>query len=381
MSKQGPKSKYWVFTINNPNDDQVPCTWEPLEYGVWQKEKGESGTVHLQGYCCFNKQLFLTAVKKLHSGAHWEVRKGTHVQAKEYCQKAESRVDGPWEFGEENEALRKQGARADLLALKRKLDDGATEKELMESDGFFPVLAKYPKLVQRYKRVCGGQRSWATRVLVLWGPTGTGKSTLATQIAGPDAFWLSKPAGQTTWWDDYDGQEVVVIDDFYSWIPFDMMLRLCDRYPLNVETKGGSTPFKAKLIILTSNASPYEWYAKVTDRSAWFRRLQEFGQVEHVTPDRQRLERVVHNFTEPFGEALLQRYNVSWLGIENQLRRAALDCDEVLPPTPLVRPEVDGQEHAESYDEGCEQFFAEAQPSNEMDRWYLTTSGEHWVPL
>lgn len=34
----------------------------------------------------------------------------------------------------------------------------------------------------------------------------------------------------------YVGQPTVVFDDFYSWFPYDFILRLLDRYPLVVNT-------------------------------------------------------------------------------------------------------------------------------------------------
>lgn len=275
--------KYWVFRISNPTDDQAPASWDDLEYCVWQKEKSESGLVHLQGYAIWTGRKRLTWLKKQDESAHWEQRKGSHSQAKEYSRKVDTRIDGPWEHGEESETVRGQGKRNDLVELKRKLDEGATEKQIAEDGAFFPVWAKYGKIVQRYKRLTMPQRDWLTEVTVYWGEPGIGKTSRARHEAGPDAFWLSKPGGQTTWWDDYDGQECVVIDEFYGWIARDLMCRICDRYPLNVETKGGSTRFLAKRIIITSNLHPQYWWPRV-GLGAMSRRLQApMGKVIEMT--------------------------------------------------------------------------------------------------
>ncbi len=67
---------------------------------VWQKEKGENGTVHLQGYVAFSVRKSLATMKNVNGSAHWEVRRGTHDEAKAYCMKPESREAGPWEEGQ-----------------------------------------------------------------------------------------------------------------------------------------------------------------------------------------------------------------------------------------------------------------------------------------
>jgi len=257
---RGRQSKFWVFTLNNPESDEVPKEFLDTQYCVWQRE--EVGTPHLQGYVIFNTQKRLAWIKShCHPMAHWEPRAGTHDQAKQYCTKEDSRKAGPWETGEEPVA--EQGKRNDLLSLKRRMDEGATEAAICKSDDTFAVWAKYGKCISRYKALSGQQRTWPTTTVVYYGPPGTGKSSRALAEGGPDAFWLSKPAGQTAWWDGYYGQEVVVIDEFYGWIARDLMCRLCDRYPTQVETKGGSQPFLAKKIIITSNEHPRTWWSKI----------------------------------------------------------------------------------------------------------------------
>lgn len=277
------QSKYWMFTINNPPTLSDPSIWPNVVYAVWQLEEGESGTRHLQGYVVMETKQRLASMKKLNATAHWEPRAGTHDQAKAYVTKEETRISGPWECGDEPQG--EQGKRNDLLNLKRRLDEGATEAMVAQDDETFSVWAKYHKVIPRYRMLTGKQRDWHTYCHVIWGPPGTGKSRKARELSGPDAFWLARPAGQTVWFDGYIGQEVVVIDEFYGWLSLDLLCRLLDRYPCNVETKGGSVSFVARRIYITSNMAPTSWYSKLPAQrtAALDRRLTgECGEVEEM---------------------------------------------------------------------------------------------------
>ena len=70
----------------------------------------------------------------------------------------------------------------------------------------------------------------------LLGKTGTGKTRKALWKM-PDAY--IKPNGK--WWPLYTGQQNVIMDDFRAHpdFTFDELLRVLDRYPHIVETKGG----------------------------------------------------------------------------------------------------------------------------------------------
>lgn len=248
MSKN--RSRNWVFTLNNPSELEDPKLWNGVRYLVYQREAGENQTPHLQGYVVMQKVARRSALKKLNPRCHWEVRRGTHDEAREYCMKEEGRLEGPFEVGDPPD---KQGKRSDLEAVKDRIIEGASSLEI--ANEFFGQWIRYNRAFDKYKLLLKQQRNEETIVSVYYGPTGTGKSRCCREKY-PNAYWKSN----SKWWDGYEGQEHVVIDEFYGWFPYDFILRLLDRYPLNVETKGGIVAFTSKYIHITSNQSPNKWY-------------------------------------------------------------------------------------------------------------------------
>lgn len=95
---------------------------------------------------------------------------------------------------------------------------------------------------------------------VLYGSTGTGKTRYVHQQAHlfyEDDIWIYPGQG---WFDGYQGQQVVVFDDFYGDMPFGTLLKVLDRYKLDVPVKGGFTNWNPTRIYITSNVHPLCWY-------------------------------------------------------------------------------------------------------------------------
>lgn len=256
-------SRSWCFTFNNPDgllnyeDEFVP---HGARYLIFQLEYAPTtGTPHFQGYVEFSGPKRLAGVRKILRSAHWEPRQGTRDEARKYCMKDESRMIGeqedvgPWEFGLWEHGG--QGKRTDIYELHGMLKKGASEVEVLEE---MPAMwFKYHNAITKAKLLLAKkkERNFKTEVYLFIGPTGTGKSSWIAEHY-PDAYWKS----QDQWWDNYQDQETVVLDEFYGWLPFSFMLRLLDRYPMQVQVKGGFVNFAPKRIFITSNKQPYEWY-------------------------------------------------------------------------------------------------------------------------
>jgi len=259
-----------------------PSRWPDCTYCVYQLEIGdETSRIHYQGYVEFTGQKRYNWVQNNCAGmesAHLETRRGTMEEARNYAMKHDTRLDGPWEWGRAKES--KQGERSDLRAVRRAIDEGRPMCYI--ADNFFGSFLRYERGLRSYYRLHSKGRDWAMEIIVLVGPSGTGKSRWARDNAGDSVFWKDG----SKWWDGYEGQHTVVWDEFYAYCcPFSVLLRLLDRYPLSIEIKGGFQNFVSRRIIFTTNQDPSEWYnAERTHQGPWdqnplHRRVREFGRV------------------------------------------------------------------------------------------------------
>lgn len=252
--------RHYVFTINNPAEKtplQIPDT---ARYCSWQKEKGDNGTIHYQGYLELNTPLRLGSIKKWGGDwakAHLEVRRGTREEARDYSQKEDTRLEGPWELGTWQSGG--AGSRTDLARVVEIIRETKSAKHVLE-EAPEQFIRNFRGIERAIQLLDDRRRSWITELFIFWGDAGTGKSRWAAELGGESVYYLRKGNANAVWWDGYDGEETVILDDFYGWIPHDLLLRMADRYPLRVDFKGGSTQFLAKRIVVTSNSNWRNWY-------------------------------------------------------------------------------------------------------------------------
>jgi len=227
--------------VNNFTTDCVKCfrdlgIAEDTRYLIFGREIGESGTPHLQGYLELRSKQRLSWVKKRHGKAHWEPRKGTPDEARKYCMK-----DGDFEeFGKPLE----QGRRVDLEEVAVLVRNGAS---LAEVDQIAPGLTvQYSRGLEALRLRQMKDRTDPPKVYWLWGATGAGKTRRAV---GEGVTFYMKDG--TQWWDGYNQQSRIVIDDFDGKWPFRDLLRLLDRYPYQGQTKGGYVKINSPEIYIT----------------------------------------------------------------------------------------------------------------------------------
>lgn len=261
MSIDNKRVRGWCFTLNNYTDADLTHCKDVMagdaSYLVIGKEVGESKTPHLQGYVEYQNARRGSAMRKLFDGrAHWEVRNGTPEEASEYCKK-----DGNYLLWG---TLSKQGKRTDLDDVADLVVAGASTREIAESHP--KVFIKYHKGIAALKNALYEHRKEAPTVTWIWGLAGVGKTR---SIIDKHPIHYIKDG--TMWWDGYEQQPVIVIDDFDGKWPFRDLLRLLDRYQYQGQYKGGYIAINSPLIFITCEFAPTAFWtgndlAQVTRR-------------------------------------------------------------------------------------------------------------------
>lgn len=212
------RSRNYCFTLNNPTPQHVQSLQDiaaEVRYIIFQKERGANGTLHIQGYLQFAVPRTLKGCKRfLPHGTHIEVARGSPEQNISYCSKLDTRAnpeEAPFTRGE----FVQQGTRNDLKTFALSIKNGTSDLELLEN---FPTeYFRFSRVIDRVRLISRPPRTWEMAVKCIWGPSGLGKTRLAYNEAGDNVFFLSKgDSNQSIWWDGYNGQESVIIDDFYG---------------------------------------------------------------------------------------------------------------------------------------------------------------------
>lgn len=279
MPNNPASGKYnrWSFTLNNyePTDEgrlRSLVDGGQVRYIVFGREIGENQTPHLQGYLELQTRRRLNGVKELlgNNRYHLERSVGSATQNRDYCTK-----DGEFEeFGTFIESG--QGRRTDLAAVAALVTEGHDLRRVAED---FPVeFIKYHRGIERLISIRSVPRSWRTQVVYFYGPTGSGKSRRAqreSQDLCPDRVsWLHDPS--LKWFNGLDpGHKGVIIDDFSGGVDIALLLRLFDRYPMQVPVKGGFMEWSPRIVWITSNFAPEHWYPRGQHFDALMRRIDE----------------------------------------------------------------------------------------------------------
>lgn len=262
------QSRNWIFTDFGLLD--IEKLYEEhkdiIRFIAWGDEIAPTtGRRHWQGWIQFKNKKRKGIFKKLWGRKIYnDPRYGSEFQNEKYCAK-----DGKYkQLG----TLKFQGHRTDLEHVKKMIDENVPMIEI--ADAHFGDFLRYHSGFTKYRQLVRKEQTKKFRnveVIVRWGKTGTGKTR---GCYNPDKCFKIE-GSKMQWWDDYEGEEEILIDEYSTDVKITELLNILDGYQLRLAIKGGFTYANWKKVYITSNIHPDEWHseAKQIHKDALARRI------------------------------------------------------------------------------------------------------------
>lgn len=245
--KKKVRYRHWCFT--DFTLEEMKWDAKTMRYLIIGLEQcPTTNNWHHQGYVYFKNARAFNGLKKKYPKVSWRKCDGTAKENIVYCSK-----EGDFEeWGERP----RQGARNDIKQITETIEEGASNREILIEFG--------DKALHIYKGIEWARecfidiqpRTWMTCGIWYWGATGTGKSHIVFKDYDPKTHYVW--SDDNGWWDLYNGQEIVIMNDFRGEIPYNKLLQLIDKWPMVVNRRGKAPiQFIAKEIRITSSLPPY----------------------------------------------------------------------------------------------------------------------------
>lgn len=292
MAEKDTASRKWQLTFNNPQEHgwthekirEVLRTFKTMCYWCMADEIGageHTPHIHLFINLAPSNCRFSTLKSKF-PGAHIEKVLGTSRENRDYIRK-----DGKWkdsekgttsvegtfeEFGECPEEHQGKSREADrILEL---LKDGADNLEVIEA---VPSAMKIIDKVERTRSMLRDvqfSKSWRDlTVTYIFGKTGSGKTRSVMDRYGYENCYRVTDYKHP--FDTYDGQDVIIFEEFRGGLKHGDMLNYLDGYPLLLPCRYFNRQACYTKVFIITNIPPDSQYMNIDEesRKAFYRRI------------------------------------------------------------------------------------------------------------
>ncbi len=285
------RSRSWILTNNYKESDPLE-TKELLNlitnipsilYTAFQLEQGEQGTKHHQIYMSFRHAKTFEMIKRLFPNAHIEIAKGTPEQASDYCTKTDSRIGEPTIWGE----LPIQGKRTDIEDMVLMVEEGHSIKNIRKiypsqclRNGNHLKELRQDILEEKY-----GAIYRPLNVVYLYGEPGIGKTRYIAEKYGYEYIYVVTDYEHP--FDSYDGEPVIVFEEFRDSLRIEQMLHYLDGQPIKLPARYTNRVACYEKVYIVSNwkfEDQYIWIKNqdIQTYKAFQRRIHFIGNLEEV---------------------------------------------------------------------------------------------------
>lgn len=318
------RSRKYQLTINNPAEkgyshEKIRSILDgnnPVYYCLCD-ETGENGTFHTHIYVCYANAVHFSVMKKRFAEAHIEAARGSSQENRDYIRKEGKYLDSDKKETNHIETFEEYG--------KMPLDKAAKNKKVSEQvlqmieDGYSnaDIMRRFPSCFTKLSHVEKARQTLLeekynterrnVQVYYIYGETGTGKTRFVM-----DTFGYANVYKVTNYehpFDRYNGEPVLLLDEFRSSLPFGDMLQYLDIYPCRLPARYADKIACYDKVFIVSNIPLSKQYPniQVEDSESWnalVRRINKITQFTRNAPffetnEVEQIEEIVDSYLLP----------------------------------------------------------------------------------
>lgn len=253
---------------------------EHFKYAIFQREVGEQkGTPHIQAFIIFSVGKRFSTMKNYFPEAHIEEAKGTNVQARDYCSKKETRVEGPVEIG----AFAEERARTDISNFMElvKLNTSNEELEKLYPKLYLNNINKIESIKERARYDEFRVKLRDINVTYIYGKPGIGKTSYIIS-KHPLGTYYDVPFYGNGNFDNYNGEDIIVFDEFTGKIDITLMNKLLDRYPMQLPSRYSNKIACYTKVYIVSNLPISELYKNDRENGLFYAFLRRIHTIIRI---------------------------------------------------------------------------------------------------
>lgn len=271
MAREKSSRKYQL-TINNPIEhgfthEQIKNNLDTIktEYWCMCDEVGAEKTPHTHIFLYSKNAIMFSTIQKRFYGAHIECAQGTCQENRDYIRKEGKYLDSEKketnlletfeEFGEM--PIENKGSKNNVsYQVWQMLQDGYSDYDIMDR---FPSYITKSSHLDRTRQIIRQKNYKNTfrklEVTYICGETETGKTRYVLDKYGYENVY--KITNYEHAFDEYEGEDVILFDEFRSSLPLSDMLQYLDGYPCRLKARYNDKQACYTKVFIVSNI-PFE---------------------------------------------------------------------------------------------------------------------------
>lgn len=297
MARKTSSRKYQL-TINNPFEkgythETIKAVLNEFSLVYWCMcdEIGKEGTYHTHIYFIAKNGVMFDTVKNRFYGAHIEAVKGSNEEnynyirkiGEKYANKQETNLTNTFEEYGKLPADRKNSNTLNEEIFEM-IENGSTDYEILTT---YPNALKSIDYIRKTRQIIEEEKIKNTfrklKVYYYWGKTGTGKTRTVMERHGYQNVYRITDYDQP--FDNYNGQKIILFDEFRSNLKISDMLTYLDGYPVTLPCRYSNKVALFDTVYFATNIPIEKQYENIQlyepeTYKAFLRRITEIKEIK-----------------------------------------------------------------------------------------------------